>query len=187
MSKVWNLEEIEYLKEQIGVHKITTIAQTMDRSYHSVIVKMNRLGISNTKLHTGLITIGELAKLVKVDRNTVKWWVEKHGLPCTKKVTRKSKGFYFIDPSDFWKWAEENKDRVQFSNIDSKVLLPEPEWVQEERQKENDVVKKRAYKTWTTKEDQLLLKLRSEGLTFTEIAVKMNRSSISVARRIKRI
>ena len=187
MRKEWNTEEIEYLQEHIGIHKIPTIAQTIGRSYTSVIVKMKRLGLSNTKLQTGFLTIGELAKVLKVDRNTIRWWIKRHDLPYKKRVTRQSKSFYLIDSSDFWEWAERHKEKVQFSNIDSQVLLPEPEWVDEERRKDKQIVKKKVYKNWTTKEDQRLLELRKKGLTYAEIGLRMNRSSISVERRYKRI
>ena len=187
MRKEWNTEEIEYLKEHIGAHKLAIIASNMGRSYESVRIKMNRLGMSNTKSQTGLVTMGELAKLLKVERNTVKGWVERHGLPCMKKVTRNSKRFYFIHPSDFWKWAEIHKEKVQFSNIDSQVLLPEPAWVDMERRKDKQIVKKKGYQYWTMKQDHRLLELRKKGLTYSEIGERMNRSSISIERRYKRI
>lgn len=189
MRREWDTEEIGYLKEYLGFHKVTTIAKNLDRTYESVRVKMNRLGLSNTKLQTGLVTIGELSQLLRVERNIIKGWVEKHGLPCIKKVTRKSKSFYFVDPSDFWKWAEIHKEKVQFSNIGFQVLLPEPDWVAEERkrERENHLVKKRVYKYWTTREEQTLLGLRKKGLTYKEIGQRMNRSPSSVARRYKRI
>ena len=56
-----------------------------------------------------------------------------------------------------------------------------------ERQKDKQIVKKKVYKNWTTKEDQRLLELRKKGLTYAEIGLRMNRSSISVERRYKRI
>ena len=123
MRKEWNIEEIDYLKEHIGVQKIPIIAQSMGRTYDSLIVKMNRLGLSNTKSQTGYLTLGELAKLLKVERNTLLGWVNRHGLPCMKKITRQSKRFYLICPSDFWKWAKMNKEKVQFSNIDPQVVI----------------------------------------------------------------
>ncbi|WP_017756815.1 helix-turn-helix domain-containing protein [Calidifontibacillus oryziterrae] len=188
MRKEWDVADIDYLKEYIGSQKITMIAESMGRSYESVRVKMNRLGMSNTKAQTGLLTIGELAKLLKVERNTVKGWVERHGLSCVKKITRRSKAFYLINPKDFWKWAEKHKDKVQFSNIEPRVIIPEPAWVEDERQKDQFVCKKRVYKYWTTMEDRLLLELRNnKNLSFAEIGQKMNRSSVSVARRYSRI
>ncbi|MDQ0214919.1 DNA-binding transcriptional MerR regulator [Oikeobacillus pervagus] len=189
MSKQWNLDEIEYLEENIGFYKVSTIAEKMGRTYESVRIKMNRLGIANTKQQTGLVTIGELANILKVERNTVKWWTQKHGLPYRKKITKKSKIFYFIDPTKFWTWAEKNKSKIQFLNIEPQSLPPEPDWVAEERRNEREkkVRKKRVYQQWTTKEDQTLLELRNEGLTYAEIGEIMDRSVNSIVRRYKRI
>jgi hypothetical protein len=189
VRKEWNNEEIEHLKEFIGQHKVTTIAQYLDRSYESVRVKMTRLGLSNTKMQTGYITIGELSRHLKVERNTVKCWAKNHNLPFVKKTTRKSRSYYFIHPKSFWKWAETHRELVQFSSIEHQVLLPEPGWVNKERKKEMEdkIIKKKAYKPWTTKEDQKLLQLRGQGFTHKEIGHRLNRSATSIARRYSRI
>lgn len=82
---------------------------------------MNRLGSSNTKMETGFITLGELAKHLKVDRNIVAWWIQKHSLPCIQKVTRRSKKYYLIEPADFWKWAE--KIKIKYNSLILILLL----------------------------------------------------------------
>lgn len=187
---IWTNKEIEYLKEHIGTYKITTIASNINRSYDSVVAKLHRLGLSsNTKMYTGLLTLGELSNILKVDRNTVKNWAENYGLPSIKRTTRRLKNFYFIDPTDFWLWSEKNKEKVQFSNIDPQILLPEPDWVDTERRKEKDsqILKKRSYKTWTTKEDIILVDLRHQGLSYKKIGELMERSPDSVAHRYKRL
>lgn len=186
----WTNEEIDYLKENIGTYKITTIANNINRSYDSVVAKLHRLGLSsNTKMYTGLLTIGELSKLLKVDRNTVKNWTENYALPYKQRTTRKLKHFYFIDPIDFWTWSEKNKDKVQFSNIDPQIILPEPDWVEAERkiEKDSQITKKRSYKPWTTKEDIILVDLRLQGFSYKKIGELMERSPDSVAHRYKRL
>lgn len=187
MRKEWTAEEIDFLQDQIGVYKITTIAKKMNRSRNSVIMKINRLGLSNTKKETGLLTIGELARQIKVDRNTVKGWVEKHGLQCTRKIPRDAKRFYFVDPADFWKWAEVHKDKVSFSKIEPYSILPEPSWVENERQKDLEITKKRAYRNWTIEEDKRLLEYKNQGFTYKEIGQIMNRSTHSIEHRFKRM
>lgn len=187
MRKVWSDDELLFLEDTIGMYKVSTIAQKLERSYESVRVKITRLKMSNTRQHTGLVTIGELAAILKVDRATVRGWTKKHGLPYTPKITRQSRKFYFIDPLDFWNWAALHKEKVQFSNIEPQTLLPEPEWAAEERRKDTCITKKRTYQTWTTKEDYMLLELRSQGHKYKEIGMVMNRSAISVERRYKKI
>ncbi|WP_068675142.1 hypothetical protein [Oceanobacillus sp. Castelsardo] len=187
MRRNWTSDEITYLKDSIGLYKLTTIARNLDRSYDSVRVKMTRLSLSNTKAQTGYITFHELAQLLKVDRNTVKGWAMNYKLPYIKKATRARKYFYFIDPPAFWDWAEQHKDKVQFSNIDPQSIPPEPEWVERERRKDTYSPKKRRYQKWTTKEETCLIELRKSGLTFKEISEKMGRSPISVERHYKRV
>ncbi|WP_100332356.1 Myb-like DNA-binding domain-containing protein [Bacillus xiapuensis] len=189
LRKEWNTEEVEYLKENVGFHNLAKMADKLGRSFESVRIKMHRIGLSNTKSQTGLITAGELAKILQVDRNTVKWWMKKYGLPCKKKVTRKSKQFYFIDPRTFWEWASGHKEKVVFSRIPPHALPPEPDWVTQERRKEtfHQLCKQRPYKPWTTKEDQKLIELRQKGLTYAEIGEQMNRTANSVIRRYSRL
>lgn len=187
MPREWTKEELSFLKENIGNYKVTTIAEKLNRSYESVILKLSRLGISNTKEQTGMITLGELANLLKVDRNTVKGWVERHGLRCTKRTTRKSKVFYFIDPVDFWEWAKQHKEKIQFSKIEPYSLPPEPDWVDQERKKDANLRKKRCYRPWTLKEDRLLVNMRKNGCTYKEISQALGRSVESVEKRFHRI
>lgn len=172
----WTQEEIDFLKENIGVLKLSTIAKKLDRSYEAVSIKLKRLGMANTKNLTGMMTMGELARHLNVDRNIVKRWVDHHGLPCTVKVTRLSKKFYFIDTIDFWQWAEKNKEKIDFSKIEEHAILPEPAWVKKERIKDKNAKKKRVYKKWTTKEYKLMVQLREEGYTYNEIGKTLGRT-----------
>lgn len=189
MSNVWSSEEIEYLKENVGLVKVTTISRNLGRTYTSVILKLKRLGLNNTKQQNGMITMNELAEILGVDRNTVKGWVDRHHLRCTKKVTKKERKFTFIHTSDFWRWAEKNKDKVQFKNIEPNIIVPEPDWVDEERRKElcRGTDKKRPYKPWTTQENQEVVMLRKTGKTYKEIGERLGRSAVSVEKQYKRI
>lgn len=164
MRKEWSEEDLLFLEDNIGTYKLSTIANKLNRSYESVRVKMTRLGLSNTKQHTGLVTIGELASIVKVDRNTIMEWVKRHGLPSVKKTTRESREFYFVNPVDFWEWAFQYKGKVQFSTIEELTLLPEPDWVADERRKDKHKIKRRDYQTWTTQEDNNLVELRTQDI-----------------------
>ena len=54
---------------------------------------MKRLGLSNTKLQTGFLTIGELAKVLKVDRNTIRWWIKRHVYPIRRELPDSLRAF----------------------------------------------------------------------------------------------
>lgn len=186
---IYTNSEIQYLKENVGQLKLSTIARNLDRPYDSIQIKLNRLGMGNTRTQSGAITMGELARFIQVDRKTVQGWVERHQLPCTKRITRKSKSFYFIDPLEFWIWAETNKEKIDFSKIEKNVLAPEPSWVEKERAKDKQRGTGRIinYRTWTTKENQRLVQLKEQGLNFVQIATELGRTRESVEKKYKRI
>ncbi len=185
MSKMYSVEEVEFLKEHVGYMKLTTIAKKLNRPLESVSIKLKRLGLGDTRSQAGMITIGELAKILDVDRKTVENWVLRHGLRCLKQITRQSKSFYFINPTDFWVWAEYNKEKISFYKIEKNVLAPEPEWVDQERIKKRDRVVN--YRTWTTGEKKNLLELKNKGYTFVEIGKILGRSASSVGKQYNRM
>lgn len=187
MSREWTKEEINTLKNMLGKYNVPTIAIKLNRTYEAVRIKLVRLGISNTKEHTGLITIGELSKLLKVERNTVKNWTLRHGLPYKSLIPNSTKEFYFIDPAEFWCWAKYNREKIQFSNIEKNSLPPELCWVDDERSKDKYYLKKNSYTKWTVKEETSLINLRSQGLSFKKIGEQMNRTTLSVERRYSRL
>ncbi|WP_209124905.1 helix-turn-helix domain-containing protein [Alkalihalobacillus sp. BA299] len=181
--KNWTEEEIYFLLENVGTIKLTTIAQKLNRSEHSILCKMKRLGISNTKEQTGLLTTCELEDLLQVDRSTIRRWITEHGLKSIKKTTRSKKKFHLINTSDFWSWAYQNREKVDFSKIEYQSIVPEPDWVMDERKN----VKKINYKQWSTIEEIKLQNLISKGISMHEIAKKLGRSLTSVKRKYDRL
>lgn len=183
MRKTWTTTEEMYLKEQVGSMQVQTIAMHLNRSELSIMNKMKRLGISNTKSQTGYLTTFELARLVNVDPSTVRGWICRNGLPYIRKTTRNSRKFYFIHPADFWEWAKDHKERVDFSKIECQSILPEPQWVNDERRQK----KQSRYKFWSIKEEQCLMEMFQEGVSVTEIASRLKRSIHSILRKYERL
>ncbi|KAA0549964.1 helix-turn-helix domain-containing protein [Bacillus sp. BGMRC 2118] len=184
MKRFWTSHEINILKDNVGTLKISTLARKLNRSEQSVLLKMKRLGIANTKEQNGLLTVGRLASILKVDRNTVCCWIRNHGLKCIKKVSRSKKAFWFIENSDFWNWAEQNKQRINFSKVEIHAIPPEPKWVEVERGISKSV---RNYKIWTKREEIVLIELITKGKTYQEVAAELNRTSISIERKYNRL
>lgn len=181
----WTVDEIDYLKENVGFRRIKDIAETLGRTETAVTLKLKRLGIGTSRSVSGKVTSGELADLLGVDRNTVKWWIVHHHLPATKKVTYKKRKYTLISPEEFWNWAKDHRERIDFSKVVKNSLPPEPDWLEEERRTPS--YQKRNYQGWSTKEDQMLATYIDEGLSYKEIAEIMNRSFYSVERRYHRI
>ncbi|MFC2949347.1 helix-turn-helix domain-containing protein [Virgibacillus sediminis] len=189
MGASWDQEAVEYLRDSVGMTKVSTIAANLGKSYTAVELKMKRMNLYHTKNQTGFLTMGELANILGVERNTVKGWMLRHEMPCHRKITKEKKKFYLIHPTEFWDWAKDHKEKIQFSDIEPHSLIPEPSWVNRERRREKELslMKKRKYKSWTTLADRELLDLRQRGLTFNEIGEKLDRSPLSVERRYHRI
>ncbi|MGN7300532.1 DNA-binding protein [Ferdinandcohnia sp. SAFN-114] len=185
MSKVYSKEEIEFLKQNVGFMKLTTIAKKLNRPFNSVSIKVNRLGIGDTRTQTGMITLGELAKILFVDRKTIENWVVRHELPCVKQITRQHKQYYFIKPGEFWEWAKKNKEKISFYKIEKNLLAPEPEWVDKERAKKQDRIVN--YRAWTIGEKRKVIELKNNGYTFAEIGKMLGRSASSVGKQYYRM
>lgn len=183
--KRWTPEEIDYLKEHMGYLQIPVIASNLDRTETAILQKIKRLKLGKIKNITGRVTSGEIATLLSIDRKTVMGWVKNHGLPATQKVTGLKKRYILISPEDFWEWAFENKEKIDFRLNARNSLPPEPDWVEAERI--NPSYNKKNYQHWTTKEDNLLAELIDEGLSYSEIAKRMKRTHFSVERRYHRI
>nr|WP_246861137.1 helix-turn-helix domain-containing protein [Bacillus sp. REN3] len=176
---------MKYLEENLGSLPLTTIAKKMGRSVKTLEVTMNRkFGSSNTKSHTGMITAGELARALKVDRNTVMCWIKRHGLNSRQRITHTKKRFTFIDIQDFWEWCYHHREKVNLALLEKNVLPPEPEWVEAERMKPKKV---HSYKPWTVSEETILLEYIRQGMGFKEIADKLGRTSFSVEKKYCRL
>lgn len=167
--------EIKFIQDNIGSMSLELIAKKLGKEVNAVQKNLYKYtGSTNTRQHTGMVTAGELAKAFKVDRNTVVGWIERHDLSCMKKITNRQRRFTFIDIEVFWKWAEMNKERIDFSKLGRHALPPEPIWVVQERSK---IPKKANYKAWTVQEEKRLIALVEEGKDFKEITKILDRSS----------
>jgi hypothetical protein len=186
VAKIWNQEEINYLYENVGAVNLNTIAKNLNRPIQGVQLKMKRLKIGNTKEQLGLFTMGSLAQVLNVDRTTIKHWVKNYNLPVTKKKTCKTRVFYFIESSHFWDWAFNHQDRIDFSKVEVNAIPPEPDWVDALRNQKRKI-KGNRYRSWTTKEEKMVLELRSQGKTYKSISQILNRTPISIERKYKRL
>jgi uncharacterized protein YdiU (UPF0061 family) len=184
-KKSWSEIEIDYLKDNIGMMKITTIADKLDRSENAIVLKAKRLGIANTKNHQGYLNVSELAKLIGKDRKVVSYWTKNCGLHTYRRITHSERSFCFIKPEEFWEWALDNQEKLNFQKIEPNSIPPEPDWVREVRMTQE--VKEKIYKNWTTKEMQKLTELKLLGFDEEKIAKKLNRSSTSIKRKLDRM
>lgn len=108
-------------------------------------------------------------------------WIE-NGLPIKSHLVKNSR-FKVVDIDDFWKWAEQNKDIVNFSLMEENILGAEPEWVKEKRR--IDIREKFKKTPWTEQEDNKLIRLLDEyKYTYNDLCKKLNRTEGAIKRRI---
>jgi excisionase family DNA binding protein len=186
-GKRWTIEDEDFLKEKVCTLSFPALAKRLGRSVNAIEVRVRRLGIENTKLLSGKLTANELAMALNIDNHTVYRWIENHGLKAVRKVTRQVAKFNLISVEDFWKWAEQNKEKINFTKIDPLVLLPEPKWVEEERKRDYHTIPKRQAAQWTDEEDKRLISLLNGNYTQKEIGEFLNRSENAVQRRVSRL
>lgn len=177
-------EDLQMIKDQLGSQSLTTIARKLNRSITALEVKITRMGLSHTKSCTGMLTAGELAKILKVDRNTVMQWLHNHDLSYHQRITRNKKRFTFINIDEFWIWAEKNRHKIDFSKLEPDELPPEPEWVTKERTIARQTTN---YKAWTKHEEKQVLEWYCCGKTLSEISEMLGRTRESIRKKIKRL
>lgn len=187
MGKRWTQEEDNYLAEKVGVVSVPSIAKGLNRSINSIETRMTVKGLDSTKVESGRITAWELANTINVDSHTVYRWIKQHELPYLKKITRTKRRFYLIDIEQFWEWAEQNQALINFSKIESKVLLPEPEWVEEARRRDLESIPLKHTHQWTAKEESRLIGLVKMDYSAEEIAAIFNRTEKAIKRKTSRL
>lgn len=183
-GRYWTKEEDEYILEKAGKLKPQTMADKLDRSFAAVECRMYFLGVSNAKRTTGKLTAHELSNILGVDAKQIYNWIKKFGLKSEYRVVREKAKFHLIDPVDFWKWADENRFRLNFSNIEPKSIMPEPGWVEEQRKVDFHDVPKRRHARWTKEEDSRLINLFRLDMSKSDMAKDLKRAESAIQRRI---
>lgn len=182
----WSDSDIEYLENAWGNTTMNTIAKNLGRSVFAVKIKAQKLQLGAFIDSGDYISYNQLLSAIgKASYSyTYTSWVVKRGLPIKyKKVLNGS--FKIIYLSDFWKWAELNKDFIDFDKFPKGALGKEPKWVDDQRRLHQICESKIKTSKWTAYEDeQLLFALKRYKYTCREIANMLGRTEGAVIRRI---
>lgn len=184
----WTDKEIKYLSESWGVTSIPTIASSLGKSITAVERKANRLKLGSF-MHCGdYITLPQLWEALGLSRLTYRTtdWLKKHEFPFKyKKVRSANRRFKVVYLDDFWKWAENNKELLDFSKLEYLILGQEPEWVDIKRNQDRLKNSMIIATEWTSYEDTKLLDmLKSYRYTLKDIANYFHRTEQAVKQRI---
>ncbi|MBY6871637.1 hypothetical protein HYH37_00215 [Clostridium botulinum] len=187
-NSIWTEEEEEYLQRRYGKTTLKRIAKKLGRSENAIEIKAGRLGISSALEATGELTASEIAKVFKIDAHVVvDKWIKNKELKAQYKAVRCKRKFWRIKIEDFWKWAKDNKEIINFSKLERNILGKEPSWVDLERKKDFKEKPKRQHQFWNELEDRRLKNMWKSNLNLKEIAERLNRSCSSIRHRSKRL
>lgn len=183
--RLWTNEEVEYLIEKWGQDETLKICKKLNRTYPAVRNKAKKLKLGPARQANEFICAQELANTINVDRKTIDSYIEK-GLKIKKRRFGASKRSNIcIKLKDFWEFAKENKDLIQFYKFKNGDLADEPTWAQEKRfeqlRKRTDIQNKN--KEWSNSEDRMLQNMYLKGIPDEEIAAELRRTVVSVVCR----
>lgn len=197
----WTDEQKSFLANHVGDWSFEKIAKKLGKTAGAVESQIDKMGIANTKLSSGFLTMHELAIGLCVSDKKVKRLIDKCGLPAERKDFRagdrysydedgnkkEKRLFYYINMDKFWKWAEKNKDEINWHQVPKYAFAYEPSWL-DERRKEDYYKWLKRKRQYTSEQDHLLLHLYyNQGLKQKEIALLLGRSTGSVEKRLKRL
>lgn len=180
-GKPWSAEEYELLKSHWGSKSLRYIAKLLGRSENAVKIKVDRLGLGPFLENGEYVTINQLLSAIGM------WYgrknrLIKNGFPIKYKRNNKNR-FAVVYIEDFWEWAEQHKELIDFSKIPLNILGKEPVWVKASRTA--DYNNKAKTSPWTPSEDsQLVDMLKSYRYYIDDIAAALNRTEGAVKRRI---
>ena len=189
-AKNWNEEEIEYLENNWGTKSVRKIAKALGRTPTGIRLKATRLGLGNIMENGDFITLQNLLKALGLE-NSASHYKEKfirYGCPIRYKESASGKKSHrVVYFKAFLKWAEENKNILNFSRFEKGNLGWEPEWVDIKRRADSkDPSKLNHNREWTKGEDEKLIFMCKIGrYTYEDIAIEINRTEAAIKRRLR--
>ena len=174
MRREWTEQEVNYLKSRYLKQPVIVTAEKLNRTKQSVQKKAAKIGLKH--YYTDYLSAKMIAKCFGVDTTVPIRWIEKLGLPA-KKVVSETQTRYLIDSEDFWEWAEEHKDNINWTNFQENSIVPQPEWAHE--QKLNYKTKNHR-KKFTEQDRILMMGMLRKGMSYRQIAEVMERTYDSI-------
>lgn len=173
MRKEWTEQEEKYMKRYYLHQPSEMTAKKLNRSIYSIRRKAAKMGLNH---YTDQLSAKTLAKCFNCDVSVILRWIQKYGLPA-RKVVCKTQTRYSVSPNDFWQWAENNKNLINWARYEAKSILPEPEWVREEIRNYKTPMSRKKY---TEEEKEKIRVLLKKGMNYKQISEEIGRSYYSV-------
>lgn len=186
-GRTWTPDEVDFLQDRWGISPINEIAKKLDRTINSIMIKKNRLGLGKFLESSDYITFNQLLIALGVKNS---WdykmlsWIKNRNFPLKYKKVNKCR-FKIIYLADFWKWAEKNRNFLDFSKFEENMLGKEPSWVKDQRK--ISTLKSINYKhsPWTSCEDEYLKSLLKQyKYSYYDLSKMLQRTNGAIQRRI---
>lgn len=190
LARRWTEEEITILENYWGTKSASFIAKQLNRSVTSIKRMVIRLHLGPWLESGDYITVNQLWKTLGLGKGNYyrqTSWVEKRGFPVKyKKYENRNTQVIYLE--DFWKWAEQNQDIVNFAKLEPLALGVEPDWVDVKRNQDRLLALNVQSVNWTTYEDNKLVDmLKSYRYTTKQIATSLHRTEQAVSERIRKL
>lgn len=186
MKRKWTKEEEMYLAEKWGTTSVPSIAQKLNRSERAVIIRKSRMGIGSFLDCGDYVTWNQFLMALGYSNGAdrINAWVKNRDFPLrTQKVNKNT--FYVVYLDEWWIWADEHRNFLDFSRFEENMLGMEPEWVKEKRKNDFILSRKFINTPWTKQEDEYLKKLvTSQKYTINEISKMTKRTCGAVQHRL---
>lgn len=187
MSRRWTAEEKTYLEERWGSISVSHICKHLNRTESAVKEKVYKMKLGAFRDNGEYISFAEFWKALgnknRISNPQRKSLIAK-GMPLRKKKINK-RFIYVIYIDEFWKWAESNRDAINFSKMEENIFGKEPEWLKEWRKSNRKP--KRSCQTWTRDEEKQLEFYLKRDYSIEEIAPLLHRSTYSIANKKERL
>lgn len=185
-ARNWTEEEKQYLQDNWGALSKKTIAKNLGRSLNAIEVMKNRLCLGAFLENGDYITWNQLQIALGLSGSGDKMvsWVHNRNFPLhTKRVDSNSFKIVYVD--EFWKWAEKNKDLLDFTKFDENAMGAEPEWVKVKRKHDHEKNRKYISTPWTKTEDEKLnYLLKQFKYSYHELSTMLRRTNGAIQRRM---
>lgn len=182
-GKNWTEKERIYLKNNWGMISTKCISKNLNRTVKAIRNQAQRMELGDAYDNVDGIPLGDIAYLVgKNPGDIYHTWVYIHGLKarkihnCLKVVTDEELARFMQEHPSLWLASE--CDKAYFS---------EYEWFNEALERERNLTIKPPRTKWNQEDTEMIATLRRRGLSFKEIAKKLNRTESSCYFRWKKI
>lgn len=181
-TRRWTTYDEEYLLDNYGSMKMTTLCKKLDRTDRAIKDKYGKLtkstSIRNT---TELLNSNTILEFLGVLPNTLRNWRNNYGFPYTR-LSNKPNGNLYYHQDKVFDWLLLNKDRVDFSKCTLGLLIDEPSWFIK-------LVTKSEAKSvrWTLSEIKSLIEMDMNNIPPRKIGEALNKSGMKVSDKLYNI